>query len=63
MASYTVTIDERTKAGKSLVSYLRSLGVIDEANDNTLDAIAEIRRGEGTHCETFDDYLKTVASL
>lgn len=63
MASYTVTIDERTKAGKSLVSYLRSLGVIDEANDNTLDAIAEIRRGEGTRCETFDDYLKTVTSL
>ena len=26
------TIDEQTKAGKSLVDYLRSLGVIDEPN-------------------------------
>ncbi|MGM9752825.1 MAG: hypothetical protein ACI3ZK_02080 [Candidatus Cryptobacteroides sp.] len=63
MALYTINIDERTKAGKSLVNYLRNLGVIEEANETTLDAIAEIRRGEGTRCDTFDDYLKTVASL
>lgn len=63
MASYTVTIDERTKAGKSLVNYLRSLGVLEEPNDTTLLAIQQIMKGEGTRCETFDDYLKTVASL
>ena len=38
MATYTVTINERTKAGKSLVSYLRSLGVIDEPNATTMAA-------------------------
>lgn len=53
MASYTVTIDERTKDGKSL----------EEPNDTTLLAIQQIRKGEGTLCETFDDYLKTVSSL
>lgn len=26
--TYTITIDERTKEGKSLVRYLRDLGVI-----------------------------------
>ena len=48
MATYTVTINERTKAGKSLVCYLRSLGVIDEPNDTTMAAITEIRNGGGT---------------
>ena len=53
MASYTVTIDERTKAGKSL----------EEPNDTTLLAIQQIMKGEGTRCETFGDYLKTVSSF
>ena len=63
MATYTITINERTKAGKSRVGYLRSLGVIDEPNDTTLAAISEIRNGGGTRCDSFDDYLKTVSSL
>ena len=63
MATYTVTINERTKAGKSLVSYLRSLGVIDEPNDATMAAVPEIRSGGGTRCNTFDDYLKAVSAL
>ena len=63
MATYTVTINERPKAGKSLVSYLRSLGVIDEPNDATMAAVSEIRSGGGTRCNTFDDYLKAVSAL
>lgn len=63
MATYTITVNERTKAGKSLVTYLRSLGVIDEPNDETLAAMREIKSGGGTRCETFEDYLKTVQTL
>ena len=63
MATYTITVNERTKAGKSLVNYLRSLGVIDEPNDATLAAVQEIKNGGGTKCETFEDYLKAVQAL
>ena len=63
MATYTVTINERTKAGKSLISYLRSLGVIDEPNATTMTAISEIRNGGGSRCDSFDDYLKAVSAL
>ena len=62
MATYTITINERTKAGKSLVGYLRSLGVIDEPNDTTVAAVSEIRNGGGTRCDSFDDYLKVVSA-
>ena len=63
MATYTITVNERTKAGKSLVNYLRSLGVIDEPNEVTLAAVQEIKNGGGTRCETFEDYLKAVQAL
>ena len=43
MATYTITVDERTREGKSLVRYLRDLGVIVEPNDATLAAVEEIR--------------------
>jgi len=63
MATYTITINERTKAGRSLVDYLRNLGVIDEPDDDTVVAIKEIRSGGGTRCESFEDYLNAVKSL
>lgn len=63
MATYTITINERTKAGRSLVDYLRNLGVIDESDDDTVAAIKEIRSGGGTRCESFEDYLNAVKSL
>ena len=44
MATYTITVNERTKAGRGLVEYLRSLGVINEANDTTLNAIDELQQ-------------------
>ena len=61
MATYTITIDERTKDGKSLVRYLRELGVIMDPNDVTLAAVKEIRNGGGNRCETFEDYINAVA--
>ena len=30
MATYTITVNERTKAGRGLVEYLRSLGTRDD---------------------------------
>ncbi len=60
MATYTITVNERTKSGRSLVSYLRSLGVIDEPNKATLAAVEEIRNGGGTRCSSFEEYLKAV---
>lgn len=63
MATYTVTINERTKAGKSLVKYLRNLGVLDETNKATMAGVKEIQHGGGTRCESFDEYLKTVSVL
>lgn len=32
MATYTITINERTNSGKSLLIYLRSLGLIKEVD-------------------------------
>ena len=63
MATYTITVNELTKAGKSLVNYLRDLGVIDEPNEATLAAVQEIKNGGGTRCDTFEDYLKAVQTL
>ena len=63
MATYSITINERTKAGRSLVGYLRSLGVINEPNATTLAAVQEIKDGGGTRCDSFEDYLKAVQNL
>ncbi|MBR3303567.1 MAG: hypothetical protein IKI67_05235 [Bacteroidales bacterium] len=61
MATYTITINERTKAGKSLVEYLRNLGVIEEVpNAETLNAIKDIDNNCGIRCDTFEDYLKAI---
>ena len=40
MAKYTITVDESTQDGKALVKYLRCLGVLEEANDTTLNAVS-----------------------
>ena len=34
MATYTITVNEKTREGKSLVKYLKSLGVIDDVPDD-----------------------------
>ncbi len=63
MATYTITVNERTKSGRGLVNYLKSLGMIkeeDEPNDTTLKAMADIENGNVTVCDTFEDYLEAV---
>ena len=58
MATYTITVNERTKEGKSLVNSLKSLGVIDVPNDETLQAMKDIEDGDVTEYKTFEDYLE-----
>lgn len=61
MATYTITVNERTKAGKSLVAYLKSLGVIDEIpNETTRKAMQELEDGKGIVCNTFEEYLEAI---
>lgn len=59
MATYTITVNEKTKEGKSLVKYLKSLGVIDDVpNDETLQAMKDIEDGNVKVYKTFEDYLE-----
>ena len=64
MATYTITINERTAIGRNLLRYLQSLGVVvDEKNSGaaaTQKSIDELKKGKVTRCKTFDDYLKCV---
>ena len=60
MATYTIKVNERTKAGKGLVAYLRSLGVIKEANDTSMEALKELKAGKVTRCQSFEEYLESV---
>ncbi len=65
MATYTITINERTKQGKSLRDYLQALGIIKDEKKNpeqtlTLHAIEEAESEECVVCEDFEDYLKKV---
>lgn len=61
MATYTITVNERTAVGRNLVAYLRSLGVIkEEPNAVTRKAIKELKNGKVTRCSSFEDYLQKV---
>ncbi len=63
MTTFTISINEKTKAGKSLIAYLRSLGVVHEPNSTTIKAIKELEEGKVTRCSSFEDYLSQVQSL
>ena len=68
MATYTITVNERTDTGKALLALIKSLGVLitpsrkkETSGDSlTLEAIREAKEGKGVFCEDFDDYLKKV---
>ena len=67
MATYAITLNERTSTGKALLNLIKSLGIlvkpIQSTNDErstTLRAIREANEGKGTLCEDFEDYLKKV---
>ena len=60
MATYTITVNERTKEGRGLVRYLKALGVIEIPNETTRKAIKELDEGKGTVCNTFEEYLEAI---
>ena len=60
MTTYTIRVNERTKAGRALVRYLRKLGVLAEPNEATIAAMRELESGGGTRCKTFEEYLDSV---
>ncbi len=60
MATYTINIDERTAAGKSLLNYLRALGILLEktrgneakGKNATLQAIKDMKGPRLLHIHT-----------
>lgn len=65
MATYVVNINEKTNTGKSLLGYLRNLGVIVDnytkrPNMETLKAIDELRGGKVIRCKNFEDYKRKM---
>ena len=60
MATYTITVNERTKEGRCLVRYLKTLGMIEIPNETTRKAIKELNEGKGTVCNTFEEYLEAI---
>lgn len=68
MAQYTISIDERSLAGKSLLQYLSSLGVIIEklkpVKKNGLDkALEDMKKGRVTQYDSVDDLFEHVTSM
>ena len=60
MATYTITIDERTKSGKRVIDYLKSHGVIDVPNETTRKALQEIKEGKVTRCKTIEEFIESL---
>ena len=63
MATYTLTLNERTSAGKALLNYLLSLGVITPAKEHRKgldEAIDDFKNGRTTKCDSFEDYLEKI---
>ena len=71
MATYTINIDERTIAGKSLLNYLRAIGILlDKTRENeakgksaTLQAIKDAEEGRITRYASFDDFKRAMNEI
>ena len=65
MATYTVNINERTQAGKSLFLYLNSLGVITERLTQRRragidEALDDVRNGRVYQADSVDAMFKQI---
>ncbi|MBQ7533887.1 MAG: hypothetical protein IJT45_09410 [Bacteroidales bacterium] len=70
MSTYALNINERTNAGKALLNYLVSLGVVEpkptnepSGYDETLKAIRDVKAGKGTRYKNFDEFKKRMHAL
>lgn len=58
MATYTITINERTSVGKNLVAYLKNLNLIKETS---LDrSIRELKEGKIQTCRNTKELFKQL---
>ena len=61
MATITLEYDGRNSAIKQLIGVLITLGAKEKKGyDDTLQAINDVRKGNVTVCDSFEDYLKRV---
>ena len=61
MATYTITINERTKQGKSLRDYLQALGIIKTTKKGSLDeALEDVRKGNVYEASSIEELIKQL---
>lgn len=61
MATYTVTINERTNIGKQLVAFLKGIGAIKDEKKGTLDqALKDVEEGRVYTAESVEDMMKQI---
>lgn len=61
MATYTITINEKTKLGKSILEFLRNMGIVvePESKECSLDkSIAEYRAGKTFRAKNAHDLIE-----
>lgn len=61
MATYTVTINERTNIGKQLVAFLKDIGAIKDEKKGTLDqALKDVEEGRVYTAKSVEDMMKQI---
>ena len=65
MATYTITVNERTNGGKALMAYLRELGVLVDKRTTTKKSSyarsqEDIRKGRVESFESADDMFQSL---
>ncbi len=65
MATYTITVNERTNGGKALMAYLRELGVLVDKRTTTKKSSyarsqEDIRKGRVESFESADEMFQSL---
>ena len=65
MATYTITVNERTHGGRALMAYLKELGVLVEKQISTKKSSyarskEDIRKGQIESFESAEDMFKSL---
>lgn len=71
MATYTITLDERTASGKALKAYLQTLGLIFKAAPKAKEldvtktasyreALDDVEHGRVYHADSVEDMFKQI---
>lgn len=67
MATYSITINERTTFGKQLLLFLKGLGLIKEKDETgvkaTLKACDDADKGHLVHYKDMDDFKACMHAL